>query len=123
MQRAQASRREARIRIDALPAQGPQPIGVGAEAGLILRQQAEQPPLGQAAGGQPVVHPLAVAEPFEQPGAAELLQVLRHPRLALPEHLGKLADGQLPLPAQRHDAQALGIAERFETLPEQVRGG
>ena len=52
------------------------------------------------------------------PASARILHVARHPRLALAEHLGELADRQLHRPQQREDAQPRRIGKRLEQVGE-----
>ena len=54
----------------------------------------------------------------DQTGIAEDLEVTRHPWLALPEHLGQLADGQLHVPHEIDDPQAGWIGESTQGLKQ-----
>ena len=46
----------------------------------------------------------------------------RHARLALAEHLRKLADRQLHQPQQGEDPQPRRVGERLESIGERKRG-
>jgi hypothetical protein len=47
----------------------------------------------------------------------------RNPRLALPQHLCQLADGQLHDPEQRKDAQPRRIGQRLESVGKRQKQG
>ena len=71
--------------------------------------------LDRARLGQRQEHPAALLAPLEHAGVGEDLQMARHPRLALAQHLRQLADRQLHQPQQREDAQPRRIGERLES--------
>ncbi len=66
----------------------------------------------------PQEHPASLAPPFGQPRIAQNADMARDARLALPEHLGKLAHGKLHRAEQAGDAQPGGIGERLEDFIE-----
>ena len=68
-------------------------------------------PLGDA---RPQEHPAAFLAPFGETGVAQDAHVARDARLALPEHLGKLADGELHRAEQAHDAQPGRVGQRAQ---------
>ena len=70
--------------------------------------------------GQGQEHPAAFLAALEHAGVGEDLQVARHPRLALAEHLRQLADRQLHDPQQREDPQPRRIGKRLETVGERA---
>ena len=61
-------------------------------------------------------HPAAFLAALEHSRVGENLEVARHARLALPEHLRQFADRQLHHPQQRQDAQPGRIGKRLETI-------
>jgi hypothetical protein len=84
-------------------------LAIPGEAVLIRRQEIEDLACdapARAIAMQPIEHPAALRQPVEQPGIAELLEMARNPGLALAEDLGELADGELAMGAERHQAQA-----------------
>ena len=60
---------------------------------------------GAAARRQPIMDPGPLAEPVEQPGIAQQLQMARNPRLALAEDVGELGHCQLALGAEQQQPQ------------------
>ena len=58
-----------------------------------------------AAGHQPEAGELRLAEALEQPALDQELEMPRDPRLALPQHMDVVADGQVLARRQRQDAQ------------------
>ena len=73
--------------------------------------------------GERQEHPAALLAPLEHAGIGEDLQVARHARLALPEHLRQLADRQLHQPQQRDDAQPGRVGKRLEAVGKRKSGG
>ena len=61
-------------------------------------------------------HPAAFLAALGEPGVAEDLDMARHARLALPEHLRELADRQLHRAQQREDAQPRRVGKRTEDV-------
>ena len=61
-------------------------------------------------------NPAAFLAALEHAGVGEDLEVARHARLALPEHLRQLADRQLHQPQQRDDAQPRRVGKRLESI-------
>ena len=55
-------------------------------------------------GRYPVIDKMPVTETLQEPGIAELLQVLRNTRLTLREDAGELRNAALAMRAQRHEA-------------------
>ena len=72
----------------------------------VVRIKAREQSAGQATGlrlgWHTVVDPVLLAEPLQQAAIVEQLQVSRHARLALAEHLGQLGHGEL---AVREDGE------------------
>ena len=97
-----------------------EPGGVGRDPGIVavelgpaveqLRTAARSAP----ASAEAQEHPAAFLAPLGEAGVDQDLDVARDARLALPEHLGELADRQLHRPQQREDAQPVGIGKRLE---------
>src|SRR5690606_9888080 len=67
-------------------------------------------------------YPAALAEALEQAGVGEQLEMARDARLALPEHLGELGHGPLPLSADGEQAQTAGIRRGAQAGQEGVEG-
>ena len=65
--------------------------------------------------GQPEEHPRPLAKTRQQAGVAQQLQVSRHPRLALTEHLGELGFGQFALGAEGEQPQSRFFARRLQS--------
>jgi hypothetical protein len=83
----------------------------------MARNQAEEAPSQRrvvTARRDPVIDEMAIAKALEQCSRAELFQVLRNPRLAVPEYLGELRDTAFALRAKRDDAQPDRVCQGFE---------
>ena len=61
---------------------------------------------------------MAIAEALQKAGVNQLLEVLRHARLAEPGDLREFRHAALGRPAQRHEAQAHRVGQGLE-LPRQ----
>jgi hypothetical protein len=68
----------------------------------------------RARSAEPVKHPAPLAEAVEQAGLAQQFQVPRYPRLALPQDLGKLADGKLAASAKDDEPQPGRLGDRTQ---------
>ena len=68
--------------------------------------------------GQGQEHPAALLAPLENAGIGEDVDVARNARLALAEHLRKLADRQFHDPQQGQNAQPRRVGERLESIGE-----
>ncbi len=91
--------------IGPLPLDRAQTLQIESDHGIILAACGDELAgecAGQAGLAETIKDPASLAEAVEQPGLAQELQVARHPRLALPEDLGQLADRELPACA-KHD--------------------
>ena len=75
-----------------------------------------------AALGPPVEHPAALAEPVEQPGLGQDLQVAGDARLALAQDLDQLADGPFALRADRQQTQARRVRGGTDAVQQAVEG-
>src|SRR3954469_4598897 len=77
-----------------------------------------QEPLHEArrrgTGREPVVNPLTVADPLNQPGLTEDAQMSADARLALPYRLCKIRNAEITLIAQSKQAQTAGLARRLQ---------
>ena len=67
---------------------------------------------GRAPRTEAIEDPAAFAKPVEEARFAQELQVAGHARLALPEDLRQLADGQLAAGAQHKEAQPGRFGDR-----------
>ena len=67
-------------------------------------------------------HPASFLAALEHAGIGEDLEMARHARLALAEHLRELSDRQLHQPQQGHDAQPGRIGKRLESVGERKVG-
>ena len=61
---------------------------------------------------------MAVPKAFEQPDVAELLEVLRHARLAKAEDPRQLRHAALALCTQHHDPEPRRVGEGFQLRDE-----
>ena len=106
-----------------------QPLGIQCEQRIGLRHQfGEGLPQLRARTGlrQPVIGPGTFAHAHQQAGFAQQLQMARHTRLALPDDLHQVADGQLRPGAQCQQAQAgrlRGGAQAFQQKIRRQGGG
>ena len=82
---------------------------VAAQRSIDCEQRLGPRRVGQASG-TPSCLPCGARRARRRRGS----DMARHARLALPEHLRELADGQLHRPQQRQDAQPAGIGKRLE---------
>ena len=64
--------------------------------------------------GELEVDPASFLPPPDKPRIAQDTDMARHPGLALPQHLGQFADGQLHRAQQRQDAQPRRVGQRLE---------
>ena len=77
-------------------------------APVQLRQQPLHEARGRCPGGQSVVHPLAVPEPFDQSCFTEDSQVPANARLTLAKRLREIGNTQVSLVAQSQQPQPAG---------------
>ena len=95
--------------------QGVEPGAVGGEPGMLgvepAHELADQGGI-VAAGHQPEAGELRLAEALEQAAFDQQLEMPRHPRLALPQHMHIVADGQVFPRRQRQDAQPRVLRRR-----------
>src|SRR5262249_53202997 len=105
-------------RLGALPLHGFEPRIVEEHRRVVSRhgianalgELGDAPALRQA-----IEDPGALTEAVEQPGLAKELQVPRHARLALPQNIGELADGQLAARAKEQEPQSRWLGRRPQT--------
>ena len=69
-------------------------------------------------GRQPVEHPGAFGQPLDQPRSRQEFQVTRKSRLALVQHLCKLAHGQLAMRQQGENPRPRDLAGGAELRDE-----
>ena len=69
-----------------------------------------------------VEHDAAVAARADQPHAAQQAQLVRHRRLAQPQHRGQIADAELAVRQRIEDPHAGRIAERAEGVGQALHG-
>ena len=67
-----------------------------------------------AALGKPEESPRALAEPLDQPGLGQKLQMARNPRLRLPQNVGEVRHRQLGLGQERQNTQPRRLARSLE---------
>ena len=84
-------------------------ILVGDGVDQHARQLGRLPLLGKAVEGEG-----ALAEPVEQPGVAQKLQVTRDARLALAQDLGQFGHRQFAMRAERQQPQPRGLGRRLQ---------
>ena len=104
-------------RMTLLSTQCTESFEVALVGGLIIGQQRKQAAaFGRLllAKGHAVIHEVAVTEALEQPGIAELLEMLRNARLALHHDLGQFRHCALTPHAQRQQAQPNRVSEGLE---------
>jgi hypothetical protein len=103
--------------IGALPLDRAQPlqiesdrrIAVVARCHELAGESACRPRLAQA-----IKHPAAFTKAVEKTGFAQQLQMAGNPRLALPEDLRQLADGELTAGAQDDEPQSGRLGHRAQ---------
>jgi len=79
---------------------------------IDLRQQSLHETRRRCVGGQPIVDPLAVSQPFDESCLAEDAQVPADPRLTLTQRLRQIGNAQVPLLTQRKQPQPARLSGR-----------
>ena len=103
--------------IGALPLDRAQALEIEHDRRIGLAAGRDQMPgegVGRTRLAQAIEDPAALAETVEQPGLAQQLQVTRYARLALPEDLGQLADGQFAAGTQHEEPQPGRLGHRAQ---------
>ena len=96
----------------------PDRIGIEHRAAVVVEALVDEvgERIGDRSAGQREEHPAAFLVAVDQPRIGKDLDVARHARLALAEHLRELADRQFHRPQQRDDAQPRRIGKRLEQV-------
>ena len=105
--------------------QGVEPGAVGGDAGMLGIEPAHELAHqgGVVAGGdQTEAGELALAEALQQAGLDHELEMARHPRLALAQHMDVVADRQVLARRQRQDAQPGVLGRRPEKGEKMIHG-
>ncbi len=114
-------------RFGAIGAHRHEPRAVGGELaggdGVVRRIPQSDKRIDECRIAQLEKHPAAFLAPLDQVGVGEDLEVATDPRLALRKDLRKLADRQLHLPQQCHEAQPGRIGQRLEEVGQRKRDG
>ena len=83
-------------------------------AAIELRQQPLHEARRRRTGRQPVVNPLTVANPLDQPGLTEDAQMSANARLALPTACARSETLRSPWSHKRKQPQSAGLARRLQ---------
>jgi hypothetical protein len=103
-----------------LSAQLVQSQSIALELFVVVRHEAEYlPDRAARSTGQAIEHPLPIPETLQQPGIAELLQLLRGPWLAQPDDFGQLGHAALALATQGDETHASLVSQGAQ-LQQQI---
>ena len=91
-------------------------------APIDLRQEAAHETRGLRARAHAVVHPLPLAQPLDETGLAQDLEMARHARLTLLQRPRQVRDAERALGTESEQTQPAGLTRRAEPLHELRRG-